>query len=184
MVVPSSAAHWPEENAMFGGTENPLLPSQPDAVDVPPDGCGCQPWPSVAKADQPLTAKHTPATRAEHVVFPEDFHQGTTSGEWHGIHNNGGKRPKFDAKHRVLGHFGHLCRQADQRSQLTATGTRSVRSVRDDAERRHEVARRVGRSVTLPLRNRFPQAPCGPAEKTALILPRPRRSIRTERVAV
>ena len=51
-----------------------LLYGQPNAVDVPPDWSGCRPWPSVAKADQPLTAKHTLATRAEDVVFPEDFH--------------------------------------------------------------------------------------------------------------
>ena len=97
---------------MFAATENPLLPSRTDVANMPPDQSRCRPWPNVAKCDQPLTAKHTPATRAEDVVFPEDFNRDTTVGEWREIHNKGGKRPEIRRKHRVLGHFGHLCLQA------------------------------------------------------------------------
>ena len=93
---------------MFATTEDPMLPTRPDVADLPPNESGCKPWPNVAKCDQPLTAKHTPATRAEYVVFPEDFHRGTTACEWSYIPSSGGKRLKIDAKHRVLGHFGHL----------------------------------------------------------------------------
>ena len=152
MVSASSAVHWSEENAMFAASENPLLPSRPNAVDVPPDGGGCKPWPSVAKADQPLTAKHTLATGAEDVVFPEDFHRGTTARERHGIHNQGGKRPKIAAKHRVLGHFGHFCQLAEKRPCMRLPSKDNGPLL-------------AGRAAVL--RKPLPQAHCSPAEKNA-----------------